>query len=127
MTMVAGRVTLEILDADLIAYLNVLGDRVRDGLTAAFASSGYAGQVTGVGSMFKIIGHQRPVFDYRSQRHTEAEAAVIVELQRLLVLKGFHISGAGMGFLSTAMVPEEIDRFCEATEECLRELTKQGR
>lgn len=124
MTMVAGRVTLELLDADLIAYLNQLGDRLREGLTRAFASSGYRGQVTGVGSMFKIIGHQRPVFDYRSQKHTDAEAADIVELQRLLVLKGFHISGAGMGFLSTVMVPEEIDRFCEATEECLRELAK---
>lgn len=124
MSMVAGRVTLELLDADLIAYLNQLGDRVREGLTAAFASSGYPGQVTGVGSMFKIIGHQRVVHDYRSQKHTDAEAADIVELQRLLVLKGFHVSGAGMGFLSTVMVPEEIDRFCEATEECLRELVK---
>jgi glutamate-1-semialdehyde 2,1-aminomutase len=124
MTMTAGRVTLEILDADLVAYLNGLGDRVREGLTRAFASSGYPGQVTGVGSMFKIMAHQRPVFDFRSQKHSPAEAAAIAELQRMLVLKGFHISGVGMGFLSTAMVPEEIDRFCEATEECLRELAK---
>lgn len=124
MTMTAGRVTLEILDADLIAYLNQLGDRVRDGLTGAFASSGYPGQVTGVGSMFKIMAHQRPVFDFRSQKHTAAEATAIAELQRMLVLKGFHISGVGMGFLSTAMVTEEIDRFCEATEACLRELAK---
>lgn len=124
MSMVAGRATLELLDPPLIAYLNSLGDRAREGLTRAFQSSGYPGQVTGVGSMFKIIGHQRQVVDYRTQKHTDAEAADIVELQRLLVLKGFHISGAGMGFLSTAMVPEEIDRFCEATEECLRELLR---
>ena len=124
MSMVAGRVTLEMLDPAQVGYLNQLGDRVRAGLTSAFAASGYPGQVTGVGSMFKVIGHQRPVFDYRSQKHTDAEAADIVELQRLLVLKGFHISGAGMGFLSTAMVPGDIDSFCAATEECLRDLAR---
>lgn len=126
MTMVAGRATLELLDADLVGHLNELGDRIRTGLTAAFASASFPGQVTGVGSMFKVMAHNRPVFDYRSQKHTDAEAAAIVELQRMLVLKGFHISGAGMGFLSTVMVPEEIDRFCEATEECLRELAKNA-
>lgn len=122
MTMTAGRVTLELLTPDVIAYLNDLGDRVRGGLTRAFASSGFPGQVTGVGSMFKLIAHDRPVFDYRSQKHTEAESAALVELQRLLVLKGFHVSGVGMGFLSTVMLPEEIDRFCAATEECLRSM-----
>ena len=122
MTMIAGRVTLELLTPDLIAYINDLGDRVRDGLTKAFEASGYPGQVTGVGSVFKIITHNRPVFDYRSQKHTAAESAAMVELQRLLVLKGYHVSGAGMGFLSTAMVPEDIDGFCAAAEECLSAL-----
>lgn len=122
MTMVAGKATLDLLTPELVGHLNMLGDRVRSGLTKAFESSGFPGQVTGVGSMFKIITHQRPVYDYRSQKHSEAESAAMVELQRLLVLKGFHVSGAGMGFLSTAMVAEDIDSFCAATEECLRQL-----
>ena len=121
-TMTAGKVTLELLTPELVAHVNMLGDRVRAGLTQAFASSGFPGQVTGVGSMFKIITHQRPVHDYRSQQHTPAESAAMVVLQRLLVLKGFHVSGAGMGFLSTAMVAQDIDNFCAATEECLRQL-----
>jgi glutamate-1-semialdehyde 2,1-aminomutase len=102
-----------------------LGDQVRNGLTKAFASSGFPGQVTGVGSMFKLIAHDRPVFDYRSQKHTDAEAAALVELQRLLVLKGFHVSSVGMGFLSTVMTSEEIDSFCSATAECLHLMRKQ--
>lgn len=122
MSMVAGRVTLELLTPDLIAYINALGDRVRSGLTRAFEVSGYPGQVTGVGSVFKIITHNRPVYDYRSQKHSDAEAAAMVELQRLLVLKGYHVSGAGMGFLSTAMVAEDMDGFCVAAEECLHML-----
>lgn len=122
MSMVAGKTTLDLLTPDMIAELNRLGDRVRTGLTKAFESSRYPGQVTGVGSMFKIITHQRPVYDYRSQRHTPEESAAMVELQRLLVLKGFHVSGAGMGFLSTAMVDQDIDSFCAATEECLLQL-----
>ena len=121
-TMTAGKVTLDLLTPELVAHINTLGDRVRAGLTQAFASSGFPGQVTGVGSMFKIITHQRPVYDYRSQRHSPAESAAMMELQRMLVLKGFHVSGAGMGFLSTAMVAQDIDNFCAATEECLRQL-----
>ncbi|NIJ17850.1 aspartate aminotransferase family protein [Sphingobium vermicomposti] len=121
-TMVAGKATLDLLTPELIAHINALGDRARAGLTAAFASSGFPGQVTGVGSMFKIITHQRPVYDYRSQTHTAAESAAMVELQRMLVLKGFHVSGAGMAFLSTAMVAEDIDKFCAAAEESLCQL-----
>ena len=120
MTMTAGRATLELLTPDLIDHLNALGDRVRAGLNKAFASAGYPGQATGVGSMFKLIAHDRPVYDYRSQKHTDAEAAALIELQRLLVKKGFHISGLGMGFLSTVMHAQEIDRFCEAVADCLR-------
>ncbi|MGE3595973.1 MAG: aspartate aminotransferase family protein [Dehalococcoidia bacterium] len=126
-TMTAGKVTLDLFTPESVDRLNALGDRIRSGLTQAFQSSGYPGQVTGVGSMFKLIAHNRPVFDYRSQKHTDAESADLIELQRLLVYKGFHISGAGMGFLSTAMTSEDVDRFCAATEECLTMLQKTAR
>ena len=121
-SMTAGRVTLETLTEDAIKYINDLGAQVRQGLTRAFEAVGYPGQVTGVGSMFKIMAHDRPVFDFRSQKHTEEESAVLLELQRLLVGKDYHVAGTGMGFLSTPMVAEEMDNFCNAVEDCLRKI-----
>ena len=119
-SMTAGLVSMELLTADLIDHINQLGDQVRHGLTEAFRSAGYPGQVTGVGSLFKLHAHDRPIHDYRSQLHTDAENQTLLKLQKQLVNKGYHVSGTGMGFISTVMTSREIGRFCSVVEECLR-------
>jgi len=76
-----------------------------------FAESGWPGQVTGVASMFRILGHQRLVVDYRSCYHSEAEAKRVHDLQAALLLEGFHLGSKGMGFLSTPMTEATIAAF----------------
>jgi len=79
-------------------------------------NSGYPGQITGYGSIFKIHTHDRPVNDYRSAWSTPAENADLDALQRGLLRRGFLISTKGNGFLSTAMTAAELDDFVAASE-----------
>jgi len=64
-TMTAGRIGMELLTEEAFDRLNALGDRVRESLAQAMRNSGYPGQITGHGSIFKIHTHDRPVNDYR--------------------------------------------------------------
>lgn len=113
-TMTAGKVTLDLLDSAAIDRLNQLGDRLIDGVNAAFAKSSFPGQVTGFGSSFMIFGHTRPVTDYRSGYSTPEETRRVAALQHALTIEGFHIARTGKGFLSTPMTEADIDRFIDA-------------
>jgi glutamate-1-semialdehyde 2,1-aminomutase len=117
-TMTAGRVTLDLLNQSEIDRLDALGERLRQGVTKAFADANFPGQVTGLSSMFTLFGHRRPVVDYRSAFSTKAEAKKIELLQGALTLKGYHIARIGKGFLSTPMTEAEIDGFIDAVAEC---------
>lgn len=108
-TMVAGKTTMDLLDQPAIDRINELGEQARQGLSRVFEESGWIGQVTGVGSMFRILGHRRPVSDYRSCYHDPAEAKRVASLQEQLITDGFHISSKGMCFISTAMSEKHID------------------
>lgn len=121
-TMTAGEVTLRMLDAAAISRLNALGSRLRDGLAKVFSRTGWPGQVTGIASMFRILGHQRRVVDYRSCYHDAAESLRVRQLQAALLSEGFYMSTLGMGFLSTPMVEADIDAFLEAVERVIRKL-----
>ncbi|MNY58684.1 Glutamate-1-semialdehyde 2,1-aminomutase [compost metagenome] len=96
--------------------MDVLGDRLRAGLTQAFANADFPGQVTGFSSMFMVFGHQRQVQDYRSGYSSKEEMKWVTALQRNLVLEGHHIAKTGKAFLSTVMTEEDVDGFIAATE-----------
>lgn len=118
-TMVAGKTTMDLLDQSSIDRINELGGRARLGLSRIFEESRWNGQVVGVGSMFRILGHRRQVSDYRSCYHDSAETERVASLQKQLLSEGFHISSKGMCFLSTAMSDRDIDSFVEAVERIL--------
>ena len=113
-TMVAGKVTLDLLDDPAIARMNRMNGRIIDELNAGFKQSGFPGQVTGFASMFMIFGHTRPVIDYRSAYPTPEEANRIKALQRALTDAGFHLASTGKGILSTPMIDTDIDHFIAA-------------
>ncbi len=123
-SMVAGKVSLDLLTQPAIDHINRMGDRVRDALAGLFERSGFPAQVTGVGSMFKISGHRRPIVDYRSGFHSEAETKRLLDLQRLLVLEGYHVSSRGNGFVSTVMTDEEMDGFVAAVARCIERIDR---
>jgi len=78
------------------------------------------GQVTGVGGMFAIHLHARPITDYRSAYPTGDEAARCKALHLALLEAGFIMSPKLSAFLSTAMTVDDIDRFGVALEAVLR-------
>jgi glutamate-1-semialdehyde 2,1-aminomutase len=114
-TMTAGRVGMEMLTEAAFDRLNAMGQRVREQLAEAMRNSGYPGQITGHGSIFKIHTHDRAVSDYRSAWSTASESADLDALQRGLLRRGYLISTKGNGFLSTAMSEAELDAFVAAT------------
>lgn len=115
-SMVAGLETLKALDASAIAALNARGDRLREAMNAAFSARGVEGQVTGVGSLFRIHYHATPITDYRSG-YPSAEAGTRVKnLHRLLLNEGFLVAVNCSGNVSTAHTDAEIEQFLAAFE-----------
>ena len=110
-SMAAGLKTLEILDGNAYHYLEDLGTYARQVVKNAFATSGFKGQVTGVGSMFHLHVHDREVTDYRTFFPKETEAAAIKQLHLRLLEDGYILSPKLGGFLSTANTKDQLDGF----------------
>lgn len=115
-SMVAGYETLKPMDANFISALNARGDRLRSALNSIFVSKGIPGQVTGVGSLFRIHFVDGPITDYRSAFPNPDSAARVKSLQRLLLNEGFLVAVNCSGNLSSAHTDEEINQFIEAFE-----------
>lgn len=124
-TMVAGKVTLDLLDQSSVDRINDLGELLRSGISTVFSESGWPGQVTGFASMFRVLGHRRVVTDYRSCYHDASESQRVQDLQAELLMEGFHLSSKGMGFVSTAMGEKEIHALIEATRRAVSRLARQ--
>ena len=86
----------------------------------AFQAVGMEGQVTGVGGMFAIHLHGRPITDYRSAYPIGDEAARGKAIHLALLEAGFIMSPKLSAFMSTAMTTNDIDRFGVALEAVLR-------
>jgi glutamate-1-semialdehyde 2,1-aminomutase len=116
-TMTAGLASMALLTPDAFARLDALGDHARRVMTEAIAASGYPAQVTGMGSIFHLHLHTRPISDYRSSYAQPAEAAALQLLQQRLLRRGYLISPQGGGFLPTVMTTEILDGFGSALRE----------
>ncbi|MBD1588545.1 aspartate aminotransferase family protein [Pseudomonas typographi] len=125
-TMTAGKICLDLYTQAESDRLDVLGDRLRAGVTEAFAKAGFPGQVTGFSSMFMVFGHQREIADYRSGYSSKEESKWVTRLQRNLVLEGYHIAKTGKAFLSTVMTEADVDGFIAATEHAARQAVKEA-
>jgi glutamate-1-semialdehyde 2,1-aminomutase len=121
-TMSAGLKTMELMTPEAYAGLDDLGEYARRVAAQAFRAAGVTGQVTGVGGMFALHLHDRLIHDYRSAYPTSDEAARAKALHLVLIEAGFIISPKQTGFLSTAMVADDLDRFAEALAGALRVL-----
>jgi len=123
-SMTAGLVAMRMLTPEVFAALDEMGAYARGVIAEAIAASGYPAQVTGIGSIFKIHMHTRPISDYRSAYATAAEDQAMHHLQQRLLTRGYLISTKAMGFLSTPMVRADLDGFAAALRE---ELAATGR
>ncbi|MDA0813000.1 MAG: aspartate aminotransferase family protein [Verrucomicrobia bacterium] len=107
-SMAAGLAAMEALTPEIYQQLERAGEQARTGLRNAFDRAGRPGQVTGVGSMFQIHFHDRPMTDYRSAYLTTAEKAMAKVVHRGMLDRGFILSPRCSGFLSTVMTSAEI-------------------
>ena len=119
-TMVAGEASMRHYGEDEIDRLSALGDRAREGITAAFAETGVPGQVTGMQSLLRIHMHNRPLIDYRSSLMSPQEKAQLSALLRHMRDNGIFVNERGVCSLSTPMGETEIDAFLDCFRGALR-------
>ncbi len=122
-SMAAGLATMTALTPGVYGRLEAMGERARAGLRNAFKMAGRAGQVTGVGAMFQIHFHDRPMSDYRSAFAKAGEHALAKSVHRAMLDRGYILSPRCSGFLSTVMTDAEIDGMAGAFEETLRNIS----
>jgi glutamate-1-semialdehyde 2,1-aminomutase len=122
-TMVAGRVAMELLDEEAFARLALLGARAAEGIERAFAATGRECQVTGRGSLLRIHLTARPLSDYRSTYPSQAIRAEMSSLVTRLIDGGVLIAPSGLLAMSTAMTEKDVDRLVEAVAMALHDRT----
>jgi glutamate-1-semialdehyde 2,1-aminomutase len=123
-SMTAGLATMRMLDEAAFARLERLGETVRGVIRAAFAATGVAGQVTGLGSMLAIHLHTRPVTDYRSAFPSPAEAAALRALQLALLKRGVLITVRGAAYLPGVLTGADIALLERALRGALAEVAQ---
>jgi glutamate-1-semialdehyde 2,1-aminomutase len=122
LTMAAGYAAMEQLTPEVYARLDGLGERLRTRANAVFADFGEAAQLTGDGSLFRLMLTASPVVDYRSGREGAEQVERLGQLHLNLLDEGFIISSSGLGCLSTPMDEAEIDRFVEGLRRAVARL-----
>jgi glutamate-1-semialdehyde 2,1-aminomutase len=121
-TMATGCACLQMLDANELARIDRLGERVRERLAAAFARNGVDGQVTGRGSLFRIHFRNGPLRDYRDAYPTSADKRRLLALHRFMLDRGFVLTSVALGSVSTVMAEREVDALADAFDAFLSEL-----
>jgi glutamate-1-semialdehyde 2,1-aminomutase len=123
-TMVAGVTTLELMTPQKYAYLDELGQAARSRLSALFERTGFEAQVTGSGSLFRIILSRRSLVDYRSSLTSAEAKAAAQNLYMGLMARGIAITNTLLGSMSTPMTMKEIETLVEAVSDTIGEMKK---
>ena len=124
-TMVAGRVAMELYDKPAIARLNQLADYARQQLAEAIRIADIPACVTGGGSMFRIHMKPQPPCDYRAALVTPQEANYLGLLLNHLFDNGLIAINTCSFTLSTVMTEQEMDVLAEVTLAGLRKVKEQ--
>ncbi|MBI4241587.1 MAG: aminotransferase class III-fold pyridoxal phosphate-dependent enzyme [Candidatus Rokubacteria bacterium] len=111
-TMAAGAATLAELTPEAYRRLDVLGERLRAGVTALLKRLGRPGQVCGVGSLFCLHWTDARLTDYRSSRPADPKAPIRVFMG--LLSEGILLTQRGLGCCSLAMTDADVDHFVQA-------------
>jgi glutamate-1-semialdehyde 2,1-aminomutase len=121
-TMVAGAATLAQLTPPVFDRLELLGERLRAGAREVMHRREFPGQVTGLGSTFRLHLTNAELWDYRSSLLDARGEALRRDLYFGLLGRGVLIATSGLGCLSTPMGPAEVDAFLESLDDTLAEL-----
>jgi glutamate-1-semialdehyde 2,1-aminomutase len=122
--MVAGFATLEQVTPDAICYLNKLGEAVRTRLSTIFQRTGFEAQVSGAGSLFRILMTSKPIVNYRSTLLPQERRAIAQDLYLGLLARGVALTNTLLGCISMPMTIREVDALVNAVEDWIREKQK---
>ncbi|CAM5591031.1 Glutamate-1-semialdehyde 2,1-aminomutase [Aquamicrobium terrae] len=113
MSMAAGIVALDHLDAAAIDRLNAMGERLRSRVRAGLGEAGVAWSITGLGSLFRLHACDRGITGFRSAYPVGGEAAAIKRVHSAMLADSILLTPNCSGALSTPMGEAEIDHIAE--------------
>ncbi len=116
-TATAGVATMEQLNADVINYINQLGESFADGVRAVFKRLNIKGQVTGMGSLQNIHFHDQPVINGKAAREANKDLMHLFYLAMLE--RGCFSAARGFYVMSTPMKQGEIDTAVKAVDDVM--------
>jgi len=120
-SMTAGLAAMQAMDRPAFAGLEDMGTRLRSRLTHVFRKTGQRGQVTGDGSLFRLMLVDRPLRNYRDTIEPGIDARSY-RLFMALLDAGIMVNDNGLGCLSTPMGEAELDRIETALDRALATL-----
>jgi glutamate-1-semialdehyde 2,1-aminomutase len=109
MTMIAGRVAMEMMTDETYAALAEGGARLAAGIVKALADAGREGQVSGLASLRRVHFNARPLRDYRSAYPTDPEREQMAAFYQGLLAAGVLVAPTGLMALSTATTGTVVD------------------
>lgn len=122
-TMVAGLATLRHYGPGEAARINRLGERLRQGIAAAFEAQGLKGRVTGRGSLAYMHWTRDEIVTAADSARAASEAGSLSMLLHLgLLNRGIWLPYRGELAVSTPMGEGEIDQAVEAVRDVLGQL-----
>lgn len=123
LSMAAGFASMSLLTPEVFDALNGRSERLREGLTRAFADVGVTGRVMGSGSISSVLLVDMPVENYRQAAAARAAGhdATVLKLQEYLRAEGLIcLRGCFIG--STAMTDADVDFTLAAVRSALKRL-----
>jgi len=119
-TATAGLATMEQLNAEVVNYINKLGESFAEGVRAIFKRLNIKGQVTGLGSLQNIHFHDQPVINGKTAREANKD---LLHLYYLAMLeRGCFSAARGLYVMSTPMTQKEIDTAVKTVDDVMTEL-----
>jgi glutamate-1-semialdehyde 2,1-aminomutase len=110
--MVSGAATFEQLTPEVYQQLDLLAERLREGIRAVCGEFDVPVQVTGLGSLLGVHFNDRPIRSVRDSRDNDDERRQQVFLG--LMNEGIWTSPNLIGAISTPMGESEIDAYPDA-------------
>jgi glutamate-1-semialdehyde 2,1-aminomutase len=114
LSMVAGKVAMELLTADAITRLDRMAERLQADISRAGKSAGLEVTVTRAGSIMHVHFLAAPPASYREAARSDRRATALLHLA--LLNHGLYTAPRGMLNLSTALSDADIDTAAEAYE-----------
>lgn len=121
-TMTAGRVAMELFDAQAVKRLNALGDYTAARLREVIRITDVSASVTGSGSLYRIHLKAEAPKNYRDTHPSQAEKKATNAFINSLYDNGIMMIHTGALTLSTPMTESHIDQLADAVLTSLKSI-----